>query len=344
MWAQNRKVRGTIYTNLMILNSLLFRFGLNKLSIHPVPRNPLKRLCSLLILALILFSPSWAQPQPAEQAGLLVMAHGGSEDWNRAVLDAVEPLRDEVPVAVAFGMANPHTLQEAVDLLEEQGVTRIEVVRLFISGDSFLEATEYAFHIRDEKPPGRFMHDPHPLRLSVPVQLSSRGLMDVTRLGGILADRTRPLMRQPANESVLIIGHGPGSDEENERWIARMDAMADSVRNLAPFHQVEVTTLREDWTGKREEAEAIIHAFMQQESDAGRQVLVIPFRLRGFGPYAEVLEGFEYRADQNGFLPDMRITDWIRREFDMLKALPARSVTSSDGPVIPTASGPSHSH
>lgn len=295
------------------------------------------------MLFLILLSPpahavqAEAHSEDPENAGLLVMAHGGTEDWNTAVLNAVEPLRAEAPVSVAFGMANPHTLQESVSELEAMGVTRIEVVRLFISGDSFLEATEYAFGITAEKPQGQFMHEPHPIDVNVPVQLSSKGLMDVTRLGGILADRTQALSRSPEGESVLIIGHGPGSDEENERWIARMDAMADSVRQLGPFNTVHVTTLREDWTGKREAAEAEIRSFMDMHVDAGKRVLVIPFRLRGFGPYAEVLEGYSYEADHNGFLPDARITDWIRAEYLALKSLPARSVTSSiDGGTVNT--------
>lgn len=284
-----------------------------------------------LTLLLLLLAPKAAAQDaaPPEIPGLLVMAHGGDEDWNQAVRDAIDPLRAETPTALAFGMANPHTLQEAVNQLESHGVTRIEVVRLFISGDSFLPETEYAFGIRSDKPAGHFMHEPHPLRLSVPVQLSSRGLMDVPRLGGILADRVRPLSSDPTREAVLIIGHGPGSDEENERWMANMDAMADSVRAIAPFSEVEVITLREDWTGKRAIAEAAIHAFMQRQEGEGQRVLVLPFRLRGFGPYAEVLEGFTYSADPNGFLPDARITVWIRQEFRRLASLQAAPVTSS---------------
>lgn len=286
----------------------------------------------LSIALLLLARPVSAQAvDEQEKPGLLVMAHGGDEDWNQAVRDAVAPLEDSLPTAVAFGMANPHTLQEAVDALEAEGVTRIEVVRLFISGDSFLPETEYAFGIRTEKPAGHFMHEPHPLRLSVPVQLSSRGLMDVARLGGILADRVRPLSLVPSSESVLIIGHGPGSDEENERWIANMNAMADSVRTQAPFSAVKVITLREDWTGKRAMAEAEIQAFMQEQDMAGKRVLVLPFRLRGFGPYAEVLDGFDYAADHNGFLPDARITEWILQEFRHLASLPAAPLTSRVG-------------
>jgi sirohydrochlorin cobaltochelatase len=287
----------------------------------------MSRFLTLLLLTLAHTATAQDAALP-EKPGLLVMAHGGDEDWNAAVRDAVDPLDPEIPIALAFGMANPHTLQEAVDQLESRGVTRIEVVRLFISGDSFLPETEYAFGIRTEKPAGHFMHEPHPLRLSVPVQLSSRGLMDVPRLGGILADRVRPLSTDPTREAVLIIGHGPGSDEENERWIANMDAMADSVRILAPFSEVKVITLREDWTGKRAIAEAAIHDFMRGQDGSGRRVLVLPFRLRGFGPYADVLDSFEYSADPNGFLPDPRITEWIRQEFRHLASLPPAPATS----------------
>lgn len=342
------KVHGTIYTNIMNRNLLLFRFSLNKnRAIHHflqltviLPRfTAATCLAALIILTSI---PSAAQ-QSNNESGLLVMAHGGTEDWNEAVLQAVEPLRADLPVAVAFGMANPHTLQEAVDVLESKGVARIEVVRLFISGDSFLEATEYAFGLRNEKPQGHFLHEPHPLSLTVPVRLSSKGLMDVTRLGGILADRTQTLSQEPGNESVLVIGHGPASDEENERWLANMDAMADSIRHIGPFNDVRVTTLREDWTGKREEAEAQIRAFMDAQAAAGHNVLVLPFRLRGFGPYAEVLEGYDYLADHNGFLPDTRITDWIRAEFEALRSLPvAAGMTSKSGKPAEHADGQAH--
>jgi len=44
-------------------------------------------------------------------------------------------------------------------------------------------------------------------------------------------------------------------------------------------------------------------------------VIIIPFRLFGFGPYADVFEGLSYRADSLGLLPDQRVTDWIRSQY-----------------------------
>lgn len=256
-----------------------------------------------------------------EKMGLLVMAHGGSEDWNKAIKEAVTPLRSNGPVAIAFGMANPKTLQEAVDNLVDQGATSVGVVRLFVSGDSFLPETEYAFGLRTEKPDGHFMHDPERIQLSIPVKISKYGLLDAVELGSILAGRAKLLSRSPASESVLIVGHGPGDDVENERWLFQMNQFADSVRSFASFHDVKVATLREDWTGKREVAELEMKGFVKSETAAGRTVLIIPFRLFGFGPYAEVFKNHTYRADSLGFLPDKRISSWIDARFQRLKGM-----------------------
>ncbi|MCK5488714.1 MAG: hypothetical protein KAI98_01935, partial [Gemmatimonadetes bacterium] len=78
-----------------------------------------------------------------DPVGLLVMAHGGSTEWNETVAAVVAPLRDELPTAVAFGMADPRTLEIGLDSLRSTGVTRVAVVRMFISGQSFLEQTVF---------------------------------------------------------------------------------------------------------------------------------------------------------------------------------------------------------
>lgn len=58
--------------------------------------------------------------------------------------------------------------------------------------------------------------------------------------------------------------------------------------------------------------------FVESESNAGRDVIVVPFRLNGFGPYAKVLDGLTYRADGLGLLPDDRIVAWVESEFARL--------------------------
>jgi hypothetical protein len=160
--------------------------------------------------------------------------------------------------------------------------------------------------------------------------LSTHGLADAEGMGAILADRAAALSRAPAQEDVLIIAHGPGDDAENTRWIAKLDARADAIRARAPFRRVQVETLREDWPDKRVEAENRIRAYVKRASETGGRAIVIPFRVQGFGPYAEVLQGLDYVADKQGLIPHLEISKWLDREVGALEAgafrapLPAR--------------------
>ena len=99
-------------------------------------------------------------------------------------------------------------------------------------------------------------------------------------------------------------------DAENERILQMMDERARGLAELG-FAAVRCETLREDWPEERAPAEARIRTFVEEESRAGRRVLVVPFRLAGFGPHREVLEGLEYTANERGFCPHENLTRWI---------------------------------
>jgi hypothetical protein len=270
------------------------------------------------------------------------MAHGGSPEWNGEVLAAVEPLRDQYTIEVAFGMADAVTIQEAVRRLEVRGIGRIGVVRLFISGESWYDRTEEILGLRPGAPPPPAptshahgaSHGDHSMEFwRVPTEasftLSTEGLAESQAMGAVLADRARALSRDPRREDVLILAHGPGDDTENERWMANIDARAQAVRDAFPFRRVQVMTLREDWPDKRTDAERRIRTFVGSARDDGITTLVIPFRVQGFGPYAEVLDGLEYVADGQGLVPHAAVTDWIAGQIETLRRGPFRTVVNS---------------
>jgi hypothetical protein len=268
------------------------------------------------------------------------MAHGGSAEWNATVEAAVAPLRRRYPVAVAFGMADPRTLDQALDSLAARGVERVAVVRLFLDGRSFLHQTEYLLGLRPDPPAEVLLHGDHgthgtghggehhsasaaalaPLEHGMTIALSPDGLMQATEVAGILAARARALSDDSARESVLVLAHGTGDDVEDARWIAAIEPLSGPLRGLG-FHSVRVETLREDWPERRAEAERRIRAFVEAETGEGRTVLVVPFRLAGFGPYHAVLDGLPYRADEMGLLPHEAVTAWIERQYLALAPL-----------------------
>jgi sirohydrochlorin ferrochelatase len=106
--------------------------------------------CSRMYGALLLCSLFVGCAAP--KRGILVMAHGGDPQWNADVEAVVKPLDDKYPTEIAFGMAQASSIREAVGRLEKRDVREIAVVRMFISGDSFVPATEYILGLRDTPP------------------------------------------------------------------------------------------------------------------------------------------------------------------------------------------------
>jgi hypothetical protein len=139
-------------------------------------------------------------------------------------------------------------------------------------------------------------------------------------MAAILVERARALSHQPESEDVLLVAHGPGDDGENEHWIAKIERLAGEVREARPFRRVQVLTLREDWPDKRAPAEERIRAFVARAGEQEGRAIVIPFRVHGFGPYADVLAGLEYTADGRGLLPHPNVTRWITEQARALRS------------------------
>ena len=195
------------------------------------------RTISIAALSLATAGPSMAQ---ADDFGVVVMAHGGSDEWNEGVLSAVAPLREDHAIEVAFGMADAVSIQDAITKLEDAGANRIGVVRLFISGDSWYERTRQILGVIEGAPP-RPVHDPdahqdtehsgHSMEFwrvdaDASFSVSVEGLAEAPEMGAVLADRATRLSTDPEREDVLILAHGPEDDEENQRWLQYMEAHA----------------------------------------------------------------------------------------------------------------------
>lgn len=281
----------------------------------------------------------------AALVGVLVMAHGGDPAWNKVVEDAVAPLRAAHPTALAYGMADADSLQEAVFDLEKRGVRKIAVVRLFLSGESFLLRTEkilgvvpgagfkaemavsheHLHHGPSVKVPGGHAHhmDPDLMPLWKVTTISTftvshSGLLESGLGPDIMAKRAKALSKSPARESVLLVAHGVGDDKADERWRAAMSPAVEAVEKSAKFRLVKGVTLRDDWPEAHKKAVAEIKAFVAEAKKDGGTALVVPYRLYGFGPQAAAFDGLDIVTDDKGLLPDPSIGGWLVKESDRL--------------------------
>jgi hypothetical protein len=287
----------------------------------------------LLLLGLLIARPALAGP------GILLLAHGGSPEWNGLVTGLASKVDGTLPTEVAFGMAARASIQTAVDKLIARGVTEIVAVPLFVSSwSSVITSTEYLLGLRAQAPPalaiyakmnhapadaaGAARHGDHdaaadgtiPIKSSVPVRMTP-ALNDHPIVSDILSSRAREISRDLAKEALIVVAHGPSEEDDNRRWLADMAALTARIQQAAAFASSDYLTLRDDAPKPvRDAATAQLRGIVQRELAAGRRVLIVPL-LIAFGGIErglrERLDGLPYTMATSALVPDDRLATWV---------------------------------
>jgi hypothetical protein len=256
-------------------------------------------------------------PVSPDQIGVVIMPHGSTQPYNDVVEATIAPLRSRYRIEMAYGMADSFTIQQAVSRLEAQGVRRIAFIRLYALADHMKAASDYILGLSDTLKETGHGHGDHG---APPAQVRSAALFstyggyeeDHRAIAEIIYERIQAVSTDPAKETVILVAHGSGGDEDNAAWLRVMDEHITHIKKLAkkPFRAMKVATVREDWPEKRAKAVAELKE-MIAEGNRGGRVLVIANRLHGSGPYARLLEGTTYVMSEQGFAPHPNVTRWI---------------------------------
>ena len=286
----------------------------------------MRKVVTLLTLWLLLMlGPDGVS---AQQAGVLVVAHGGSRQWNDLVRDVVKRAQLEAPTEVAFGMAmhpeEVQAMQQAVDRLERRGVNRIVVVPFLVSSYSeVFRQYEYLFGIHPE---AEWPEAGRPLALHVPVVMG-QALDDSPVVAEVLLDRARRLSVSPAEETVIVVAHGPNGEDDNDQWLRTMQHLAQHLKRQGGFRAVEPFTIRDDAPEAiRGRAIASLRAAVQASSTQG-QVLVVPLLIAQGGVEQKIpklLAGLSYRYKPRALLPHPKMAQWIAQQATSLANASAR--------------------
>lgn len=303
----------------------------------PLKLNSFTLLLSLLFFPLI--SCTSNSQETSKNTGVLVLAHGSRDTtWNQTIFDVVDPIRSEYPVEVAFGMANPYTMQAGIDSLESKGVERIVVVPLFVSSYSpIIRQNEFLLGVRDtlaDKPmlmlmgmtiptDSRYKGTKNSLtHLDIQVEiLLTNPLDDHALVADILMDRINAVSMTPGEETILLVAHGPVSDQDNNDWLKAIDSLADQInekqaeRGNPPFFKIVAHTVRDDADEKVYEQAKQEFRTLVLDADEHGEAIVIPLLLSKGGVesrYLSRLEGLNYTWGGETLLPHPNITEFIR--------------------------------
>jgi len=134
-------------------------------------------------------------------------------------------------------------------------------------------------------------------------------------VAGILLSRAKALSESPEKEAVILVAHGPVSDEDNAKWLADMGVLAEHMRSASPFKRIEYLTVRDDAPKPvRDQAAAELRALVKSVSAEDCEPLIVPLLISYGGIEKGIrkrLEGLSYEMSPQALLPDDRLADWV---------------------------------
>lgn len=297
---------------------------------------------SLLLLA--------APARATAPYGILLLAHGGDASWNKEVERLRARVNAKVPTETALGMADPKSLQAAVDRLEKRKVKRIVAVPLFVQSRSeVLDQTRYALGLR-EKPSevlreayerianahaarakahaghGSAGHSSmahgHSMEFSTarvrsrePIALA-RALDDHELVGRILGERAEALLGRAEKAHLVLVAHGPVDDAAVPAWKDSMSSLCSTAAKGGRFVDCGIALLRDDAAPEvRAAAVADLREKVSRESlgKAG-PVVVVPVLIARGGIERKIpkdLAGLDFAWSGETLMPHDGFDAWV---------------------------------
>ncbi len=169
---------------------------------------------------------------------------------------------------------------------------------------------EYVLGLRPEGP---WQEHAHPVTLHAPV-IMTHPLDNDPVVADILLERAARISEHPDQEAVVLVAHGPVSDEDEARWLSSMDQLAREIKGRGGFRAVVPVTMRDDAPEPVREAATQRMRRAVQELGQGGRVLVVPLLLANGGIEQKIpqrLEGLSYVLQEQALLPHPKVAQWI---------------------------------
>jgi hypothetical protein len=272
-----------------------------------------------------------SQPLAADDVGIVFLSHGSDFNWNETMRESVQSLTQRYKIEFAFSMADQVTVERAIRKLEQRGARAAIILRVFAMKESFRKPIERmaGLDIEGIAPNAADNHAgythghghgegvdiPAPrIRTRLPIRTVG-GLGSHPLFAAALLERARMLSRNPALDTVILVAHGSGSDNQNDRWHKALEEIAAYMQDIggSKFHAIKVATWREDWTDKREPCIRKVRDMVEEAGKDGGRAIVIPARTTGHGLEKEFLSGLEYDLG-SGFAPHPLFVQWVEEQ------------------------------
>ncbi len=259
-----------------------------------------------------------SDPELNDEIGVLVLSHGVGENSDGLFIEALKPMAEKRPTAVAFGMAMMMSsqIQSAVDDLTDRGASTIVLVPTALTEhNSLTRHWKYIFSMHDE---ASYLEVPR-------VQSDAEFVMakhfdDHPVITDIMFDYTLEKSTNPANEVVIIVGHGPEDIEDNVVDLKILQTHVDRFKERSDFADVKVINLQDDALPPiRKSNVKKLRRWINSAQRQGQSVIVTVAASASFGVQQHIeedLRGLDYAFANKGFNEHPKYIEWIEAAVD----------------------------
>lgn len=254
------------------------------------------------------------------EVGVMILAHGGWEVWDKKVTEAVKQYPSSYPTVICFGMAMMHAnhVQQGLDDLERSGAKKIIIVPLSV-GKYNEVANHYRYLFGLAKPSLWSKVKRVHTKAEIIYQPEVSPLNSL--IEEIIVDYARELSVNPKNERVLIIGHGPYAVKYNEEQELDLNKMGQAIKKKMGFKEVAAKNLQDDNYGLRSKNVKALRDTVTQWGADGSDALVVTFLMssssRGVQPKIKRdLKGLKYKFNPKGLSEHKNFALWIKKSID----------------------------
>lgn len=258
---------------------------------------------------------TWYASDPALQGkfGVIILAHGFGEHGDEVLKNQLVEMANTYPLTFAYGMSmmTSDHIQLGLNDLTKAGVTDIIVIPVVSTRhNSLMRQWNYIYSLQEEPEYGRVPQVSTQATLHFVPPLDDHPLV-----GEIVLDYANEISKNPRNEEVIIVGHGPVDPEDNRDQLALMGNLAEVVRDGGGFAAVRVVSLQDDAARDVRMARISELREMVTQADAqGRDVLIVT-NLLGTrivqSSLRRALDGLGYRYNFKGLIQHENFVEWI---------------------------------
>ena len=245
--------------------------------------------------------------------GIIVLTHGAFEPGDTYFANSLMGLAQQHPVSVGYGMAmmNGNHIQSAIDNLEAAGAQKIVCVPAALSANGTVYE-QWAFYF-GEREDAVYLDAPR-MTSNVPMTLAEP-MRDHPMASQMLLDHALEISKNPENEFVLILGHGPSEPEDNVAELKVIAKHAERVKANGGFADVKAYNFQDDAPPEVRGANVnTMRGWIEEANAAGLDVIMVGYLLATRGIQHKIPEdfaGLEFTFNEKGLSSHPGFAKWV---------------------------------